>query len=192
MPDPEILIGHQTEKAKPRPSGSQIRFFIVHAIGEIMVTADGEEFGALQWLTERCHPEAEFASAHWLIWPDGEITQIADPTLKTYHAGKSRWRDEENLNRISVGVEFVVGGTRGFDEFFNRIHVPGAFTPEQYNAGGYLVSSNMEKRPISVDRVRGHSEVSGPDVRPDPKHDPGPAFDWSLLGQSIGHYLFRR
>jgi N-acetylmuramoyl-L-alanine amidase len=46
-------------------------------------------------------------SYHCLIAPDGRRTVFADPTQRTWHAGKSEWRGKRDLNSWSVGASFA-------------------------------------------------------------------------------------
>jgi N-acetylmuramoyl-L-alanine amidase len=46
-------------------------------------------------------------SYHCLVAPDGRRTVFADPTQRTWHAGKSEWRGRGDLNSWSVGASFA-------------------------------------------------------------------------------------
>lgn len=196
MSEPEITIGPQTENYSSRPPGVTIQYFIVHSIAEaVLFRADpvkpAEKIPALEWLTENV-PGRPRLSAHWIIYPDGAIVEIANPIVKAWHVGTSEWEGVDDLNRFSVGAELVVKGAIGWDSFADKTKAGDPFTPEQYYSTGWLVASNMRKRPISLGNVRGHDEVSGVRVRPDsPKIDPGPHFNWRKLYGHIGVFLHR-
>lgn len=196
MSEPELTIGPQTENFSSRPSGAKIQFFIVHSIAEAVLFRPEldeaeEEISALEWLTLKVDGRPR-VSAHWIIYPDGAIVEIASPVVKAWHVGTSSWEGVEDLNRFSVGAELVVKGAIGWDSFANKTKAGDPFTPEQYYSTGWLVASNMRKRPISLGNVRGHDEVSGVRVRPDsPKIDPGPHFNWRKLYGHIGVFLCR-
>ncbi len=190
MADPELEIATvQSANQSSRPSGAKIQFFIVHSIAEVVVFED-EEIAPEAWLTEAVTGRPRL-SAHWIIFPTGRILQIVSPVAKAWHAGKSEWGGLEDLNRFSVGVEFIVAGTVGWGEFVQAIADPEAYTPEQYRAGGWLMAHEMKGRPIGLNRARGHSEVSGPDVRVDPKIDPGDGFRWHEFYGWTCDFLYR-
>ncbi len=180
--EPELKIGPQTANFSARPSGAKIQYFIVHAIAEaVLFRADpvkpALKIPALEWLTENV-PGRPRVSAHWIIYPGGWIQEIANPIVKAWHAGVSEWEGVEDLNRFSVGAEWVIPGAIGWTQAADAMMNGDPFTPEQYWAGGWLIAQNMKKRPISLGNVRGHDEVSGPDVRPNgAKIDPGPHFN---------------
>lgn len=179
----------QSANYSSRPSGARIQYFIVHAIAEILVFKD-EQLTPLEWLTDKV-PGRPRLSAHWLIYPEGRILELVSPVAKAWHVGTSEWEGVNDLNRFSVGAEFVVRDTVGWDSFVERIGDPEAFTPEQYWAGGWLVALQMKRRPISLNRVRGHSDVSGAEVRDDPKIDPGDGFEWRNLYGWTCDFLYR-
>lgn len=113
-------------------------------------------------------------SAHYLIHRDGTIEQLVPRHLKAWHAGESRFQDLTNLNRFFLGYEFVGTETEPYED-------------EQYRAGGWLAARDQDAYGIPPDWIVGHSTVSGPDVRPDPKWDPGPHWDW----ERFHHYRER-
>jgi AmpD protein len=88
---------------------------------------------------------------------------------RAWHAGASAWRNRVACNDFSVGVEL-----EGADE------VP--YEPVQYEVLAQLVAALRRAYPsLAGDALVGHSEVA-----PGRKTDPGPAFDWSLLGRRLG------
>src|SRR5438270_562862 len=61
---------------------------------------------ALQWL---CNPDSN-VSCHYFVEEDGEIFQLVSEARRAWHAGKSFWAGETDLNSRSLGVEIVNGG----------------------------------------------------------------------------------
>lgn len=53
------------------------------------------------WL---CNPAAR-ASAHLVVDRDGGVVQLAEFNVKTWHAGRSRYRNLVGLNSYSIGIE---------------------------------------------------------------------------------------
>jgi len=62
----------------------------------------GSYAGGVSWIKN----PASRVSYHCLIAKDGRRTVFAEPTQRTWHAGKSEWRGRKDLNSWSVGVAF--------------------------------------------------------------------------------------
>jgi N-acetyl-anhydromuramyl-L-alanine amidase AmpD len=63
----------------------------------------GSYAGGVSWIKN----PASRVSYHCLVAPDGRRTVFADPTQRTWHAGKSTWRGRGDLNSWSVGASFA-------------------------------------------------------------------------------------
>ena len=60
-------------------------------------------------------------STHYLISRKGIIYNLLCPKLKAWHAGKSRWKNNINLNEISIGIELENKGHEfGYSNFTNK------------------------------------------------------------------------
>ncbi|MCI5059607.1 MAG: N-acetylmuramoyl-L-alanine amidase [Alphaproteobacteria bacterium] len=138
-------------------AGAKISYLILHYTG--METAED----ALNILTD---PESE-VSAHYTIDEDGTIYQHVEEDKRAWHAGASAWREDENLNSQSIGIEIVNPG-----------HGLGyrPFTPEQIKVVKGLCHDIKTRHPI--EHVLAHS-----DIAPDRKQDPGELFPWKELAQ---------
>ena len=55
-------------------------------------------------LERMCDPAAE-VSAHYMVDEDGTVTRLVDETKRAWHAGRSYWRGETDVNSASVGIE---------------------------------------------------------------------------------------
>ena len=44
-------------------------------------------------------------SAHYLISVSGKVIQLVKDNDVAWHAGKSRWKNDKNLNTLSLGIE---------------------------------------------------------------------------------------
>jgi len=158
-----------------RPDGVQPDLIVVHGI-----SLPPGEFGG-PWIdalfTNRLDPAAHPAfaevaglrvSAHFLIRRDGELVQFVPVTRRAWHAGPSMHCGRECCNDFSVGIEL-----EGADE------VP--YTAVQYEALAGLVRALRDVIPsLRQAPIVGHSDIS-----PGRKTDPGPAFDWGRLAQSL-------
>lgn len=155
-----------------RPAGAEITLLVVHNIslppGESGVDAIVRLFtNALDF---SAHPYYETlrelkVSAHFLIPRDGGLIQLVPCARRAWHAGASNWCGRERCNDFSVGVEL-----EGVDDQ--------AYPDGQYTRLAGLLAVLRTRYPI-VDVV-GHA-----DIAPGRKTDPGPAFDWGRLRESL-------
>lgn len=119
-------------------------------------------------LDRLCDPAAE-VSAHYLVEEDGKIWQLAPESRRAWHAGRSRWGAETDLNSRSVGIEICNPGHDGGLPPFPR---------RQIERVAALVADILARRSISPARVLAHS-----DIAPDRKDDPGERFPWGRLAR---------
>ena len=106
-------------------------------------------------------------SSHYLISREGRVFQLVDDKKIAWHAGKSRWGNNNNLNRNSIGIELQ-----------NKGHKLGyqSYPKKQINALVKLCSILKKKYKISSKNILGHS-----DVAPLRKMDPGEKFPWDKI-----------
>ena len=131
--------------------------------------ADGP--AALARLTD---PEAK-VSAHYLVEEDGRVFAIVPEARRAWHAGKSFWRGDTDINAASIGVEIVNPG----HEFGYR-----PFPEAQITMVIDLLADIRSRWTVADDRILGHS-----DVAPHRKTDPGELFPWKRLAEA-GHGLW--
>ena len=117
-------------------------------------------------LARLCDPAAE-VSAHYLIDEDGAIHALVAEEMRAWHAGRSWWRGETDVNSRSIGIELVNPG----HEFGYR-----PFPPAQIAALVDLAGGILARHPIPPRNVVGHA-----DVAPARKQDPGELFPWAAL-----------
>lgn len=120
-------------------------------------------------LARLCDPAAR-VSAHYVVEEEGTIWRLVSETRRAFHAGRSCWRGEGDLNLVSIGVEIVNPG----HEWGYR-----PFPEAQMAAVEHLCRSILTRHPIAPQRVVGHS-----DIAPDRKTDPGELFDWPRLARA--------
>ncbi|MCB1447494.1 MAG: N-acetylmuramoyl-L-alanine amidase [Rhizobiaceae bacterium] len=149
-----------------RREGRAPDMIILHYTG--MPTAEA----ALDWLTR---PESE-VSSHYFVFEDGRVVQLVPEAARAWHAGRSFWKGDTDINSASIGIEIAnPGHPGGLPDF------PGA----QIDAVIDLCHDIMRRRAIAPERVLAHS-----DVAPVRKIDPGEKFPWSrLAGSGIGHWV---
>ena len=117
-------------------------------------------------LERLCDPAAE-VSAHFLIEEDGQVHRLVREDRRAWHAGRSYWRGETDINSASIGIELVNPG----HEFGYR-----PFPDAQMEALLPLLADLVQRHDIPRANVVGHS-----DIAPQRKEDPGELFDWDLL-----------
>ncbi len=150
----------------PRQDGKKPEYLILHYTG--LHTAEE----ALDIL--KC-PERE-VSAHYLVHEDGRVVQMVAESERAWHAGKSFWKGERDLNSASIGIEIVNAGV--LEDF-------PAYPDVQIAAVIELCRSICERHHIVPAHVLAHS-----DIAPERKIDPGENFPWRALFEAgIGHWV---
>lgn len=124
-------------------------------------------------------------SAHYFITPKGEVIHGVGHKYKAYHAGESQWRGVSDLNENSVGIELLIEGDHNYASFLQAIKRADSFTDEHYETCAKICRDLMNIYDIQKSNIVGHSQVSGPEVRDDPKKDPGAAFSMKRLKDLI-------
>jgi N-acetylmuramoyl-L-alanine amidase len=113
-------------------------------------------------------PEAG-VSCHYLVDEDGTILRMVPEEKRAWHAGRSYWRGNSDVNGASIGIELV---NPGHDHGYQP------FPEEQIDALLPLVADIKDRHCITRGNVVGHS-----DVAPQRKQDPGELFPWSRLAR---------
>jgi AmpD protein len=154
-----------------RPDGCEPDLIIIHSI-----SLPPGEFGGPyveQLFTNRLdwdgHPYfAEIrgltVSSHLFIRRGGSLIQFVPFSRRAWHAGTSSYRDRQECNDFSIGIEL-----EGEDE--------APYADPQYDTLIRVISAlQTTYTSLCARRIVGHCDVS-----PDRKSDPGPAFDWLRL-----------
>jgi N-acetylmuramoyl-L-alanine amidase len=106
-------------------------------------------------------------SCHYLVWEDGRIEQMVAEMDRAWHAGRSSWGGETDINSVSIGIEIVNPGHDG--------GCP-PYPAAQIDALIALAKDICARHRIVKRRVLAHS-----DVAPGRKMDPGEYFPWAIL-----------
>lgn len=114
-------------------------------------------------------PEAE-VSAHYMVEEDGSVHVLVPEAARAWHAGRSQWQGDEDLNSRSIGIEIVNGG--------HDFGLP-AFPERQIDAVIALCLDVLGRWDIPQTRIVGHS-----DIAPERKDDPGERFPWRRLAEA--------
>lgn len=167
----QVLSPHFDE----RPAGQAPELIVIHGI-----SLPPNEFGG-PWIEQffcgNLRPDAHpyfreivalRVSAHLLIRRTGELLQFVPLLQRAWHAGVSSFRGREACNDYSIGIELEGADDVAYDE-------------RQYGCLIALTKSLRASWPaIAPDRVVGHS-----DIAPGRKTDPGLAFDWPRLRNTL-------
>lgn len=108
-------------------------------------------------------------SAHYLIAKTGEVIRLVPEDKRAWHAGKSYWRGERDINSASIGIELDHPGHEAAEHGFPEVQIA-ALLP--------LLARIVEQYNIARANIVGHS-----DIAPQRKIDPGEFFPWEALAQ---------
>ena len=140
-----------------RKKGLKIKHIILHYTG---MKSDIE---ALKYLCSKKNK----VSSHFLVNKSGKIYSLVDLKKRAWHAGKSYWKGEIDINSSSVGIEIDNSG-----KILNFEKYP----KKQILALLRLLKYLKQKYQISDSNILGHS-----DIAPYRKIDPGEKFPWRKL-----------
>ncbi len=126
-------------------------------------------------LTRLCNPSSE-VSSHYFVHVNASIMQLVPEGRRAWHAGKSCWAGESDINSRSIGIEIVNPGHE-----FGYIDFPA----QQIEAVIALIKDISGRHDIPPERILAHS-----DVAPGRKQDPGEKFPWdALASQGVGLWV---
>ena len=153
-----IRLNSLSFSKKPRKPGN-IKFVVIHYTGMQSKRA------SITRLMSKKHK----VSCHYLIDRSGNIIKMLDDDKVAWHAGKSKWKNFNNLNETSIGIELV---NKGHKIYYEK------FTNKQINNLINLSSFLKKKYKIKKSNFLGHS-----DIAPLRKQDPGENFPWFKLSK---------
>ena len=137
------------EKLKDR----RIKYVIIHYTGM------KDQKSAIK----RLQSKVAKVSCHYLISRGGKVYQMVRDLDVAWHAGKSKWGKDINLNSKSIGIELV---NKGFE----------IFPKKQIVALIKILKILKKKHKIKPSYILGHEDIS-----PGRKSDPGSKFPWKTL-----------
>jgi len=105
-------------------------------------------------------------SSHYLISKSGKIYSLVSEKKRAWHAGKSYWRGNTDINSISIGIELD----------YSPSDTNNKFSIELNSSLISLLKKLLKKYKIRTENVLGHS-----DIAPYRKIDPGKHFPWQIL-----------
>ena len=116
---------------------------------------------ALRTLTD----PAREVSAHYVVGRDGKVYQLVDERQRAWHAGRSQWGGDFDLNSSSIGIELDNTGEE-------------PFTQAQIDALLRLLGDIQARYRIPPPNFLAHA-----DVAPGRKVDPSALFPWRTLAE---------
>ena len=153
------IVDLSPNTSKKIRSKKLIKFVIIHYTGM------QSEIESL----ERLKDKLSKVSCHYLINRKGDLTQMVNDNKVAWHAGKSKWKNFNNLNKFSLGIELV---NRGHKFKYENFSLP------QINRLIKLCKKLKKKYKIKPQNFLGHS-----DIAPLRKVDPGEKFPWRKLSK---------
>ena len=143
--------------SKKSRKNNDIKFIIIHYTG---MQSEIESISKLKDIKAK-------VSCHYLIDRKGRTIKMVDDNKVAWHAGKSKWKNFNNLNKNSIGIELVNKGHEfGYEKFTNL----------QINRLIKLCTNLKKKYKVKNSNILGHS-----DIAPFRKKDPGEKFPWRKL-----------
>lgn len=116
-----------------------------------------------------CDPICE-VSCHYLVDVDGRITQMVRETDRAWHAGRSYWQGETDINSKSIGIEIQnPGHANDYPDF-----------PDPQMAAVERLAHDI----VTRHAMRAQNVVAHSDIAPHRKIDPGEKFDWQRLARA--------
>lgn len=105
-------------------------------------------------------------SSHYVIGKDGQIIQMLNDYDRAWHAGKSKWGSNTDINSSSIGIELDNNGRDAFPE-------------AQIKSLLILLDTLKSKYLIPQLNFIGHA-----DIAPTRKNDPNVHFPWKKLADN--------
>ena len=114
--------------------------------------------------------ERSDVSTHYLISRNGFIFNLLCPKYKAWHAGESKWKNNNNINDYSIGIELEnKGHDFGYSNYSNK----------QYLSLKKLINFLKINFNLIDESIVFHSDIS-----PNRKQDPGEKFFIKKIGIS--------
>ncbi len=162
---------HISPNFDQRPKNTDIKLIVIHNISlppENFEPENVKKFfmNELDFKTHKFFQEIRGlkVSSHFVIDRIGKIYQFVSVYDRAWHAGVSSFKNQENCNDFSLGIELIGSDNTPFED-------------NQYISLNELIEALCNSFPkIKKENIIGHSEIA-----PGRKSDPGPFFDWSKI-----------
>ena len=108
---PKITNNYSPNFSIPKRTNKKIKYILIHYTGM------KSEYAAIKRLCD----ENKKVSAHYFIKNSGEIINLVPDLYEAWHAGKSKWNNQNSLNKNSIGIEIHnPGHTYGYKNFSSQ------------------------------------------------------------------------
>jgi N-acetyl-anhydromuramyl-L-alanine amidase AmpD len=146
-------------------TSADVTLIVVHRTAGRILT------GAVNTFLNPFHMPDSVASAHYLINIDGHVIKFNRDLQRVNHVGAPcRWKGNDNVNSMSIGIEVVNGD-------------PDPFREAQYLSLIRLLQAlQATYTSIPAHRIIGHGDADGAQRR---ENDPGRHFAWERL-ENVG------
>ena len=164
----KILVNYSPNFTTSKRNTKNIKYLVFHYTG---MSRESEAIN-------RLINQSSKVSCHYYIKRNGQIILMVPETYIAWHAGRSNWNKNSNLNKYSIGIEISNKGHQFGYEKFSKLQISSAI-----HLSRYLI----KKYKIKKKNVLGHSDIAF-----DRKKDPGEKFPWELLsrkGVGIWHEI---
>ena len=142
----------------PRKKNKIVKYIVIHYTGMRNLKSAYKKLSDMN----------SSVSAHYLISRGGIIFNLLCPKYKAWHAGKSKWKNNTNINDYSIGIELE---NKGHDYGYSN------FSTKQYSSLRNLIFFFKKNFKILDKNVIFHS-----DIAPNRKCDPGEKFIINHIG----------
>ncbi len=164
----KILVNYSPNFTTSKRNTKNIKYLVFHYTG---MSRESEAIN-------RLINQSSKVSCHYYIKRNGQIILMVPETYIAWHAGRSNWNKNSNLNKYSIGIEISNKGHQFGYEKFSKLQISSII-----HLSRYLI----KKYKIKKKNVLGHSDIAF-----DRKKDPGEKFPWELLsrkGVGIWHKI---
>ena len=157
---------HISPNFDQRPKNSEIKLIVIHNISLPPENFEPENVKKF-FKNELDFESHDFfytikdlkVSSHFVIDRTGKIYQFVSVYDRAWHAGVSSFKNQDNCNDFSLGIELIGSDNTPFED-------------NQYDALNKLIETLCSSFPkIKKENIVGHSEIA-----PGRKTDPGPIF----------------
>jgi hypothetical protein len=129
------------------------------------------------------------ASYHYIIGVDGTVEKIVEEENIAWHAGRSEWKEEKNLNTVSIGIGLVHLSSKDGSNWLklekNHPAVGPNYPPEQLDALVNLLVVLLKKYEIGVNNILTKQDIA-PDRRQTDLYGDGIKSIRSRVGEILG------
>ena len=157
---PNFLINYSPNFSTQARNNKSIKFIVLHYTG---MRSENKAINRLTDVNSK-------VSCHYFIKKNGEIIRMVPEKYIAWHAGKSKWKKLNSLNKYSIGIEIQ---NQGHNFKYSK------FKDKQIISTIKLCKYLQQKYKIKKNSILGHSDISY-----ERKKDPGEKFPWDKFAKN--------